>query len=231
MSCKALVVCVGVLILLIISSILPIFILYGDGLEATTAKRDNLLIAVLVPLLMTSFGSYIIFKLCANEDYKYSTCTFIVVLAVSVPVGWIFGLSFAMIPDSCATLEECTSYCAGKREVYQANLKDSQNVKLVILHGKKIECGTCTCAYPNHTGDHTNSSESTTFDLDNIISTTTPSNTNHSRKADDVGKGFATTEGVNLPKSNGTIPWTSAIVPSVLLYIYYVILQRMYILD
>ncbi len=153
------------------ASLILIFILYGDGLEATTAKRDNLLIAVLVPLFMISVGSIVIFRNCVNEDYKYSpdAIVVLVVLAVSVPVGTIYGLSYAAIPDSCATLEECVSYCAGKREVYQAYLKDSQNVKLVISQDKVIECGSCTCSYPNHNrgANTTNSTEGVTHSKSN----------------------------------------------------------------
>ena len=42
------------------ASILPIFILYGDDLESTIAKRDNLLIAFLVPCI-TIVGCYLIY--------------------------------------------------------------------------------------------------------------------------------------------------------------------------
>ena len=179
MSCKAEVVCVGIIVMLAI--ILPIFILYGDGLEATDAKRNNLFITVLVPLFMTIIGCLTIFyivplilEICESGEYfKCLLIPIIVVLAVSIPVGWIYGLSFEGIPDSCATLNECQSYCSGKSEVYRANLTNIHNVKLVISQDKEIECGTwpCICpSYHNHTNTDNKNISSTlgTFNSEDV---------------------------------------------------------------
>ncbi len=140
--------------ILISASILPIFFLYGNGLEATSAKRDDLLIAFLVPFCMTIVGCYFIYGTCVDEDNEGCVCTsfiiFIIVLAVSIPVGYVYGLSFARIPDHCASMNECNSYCMKIRNDYHANLTDIQHVKFVITNKREHECGNCKCLCPSY---------------------------------------------------------------------------------
>ncbi len=160
--------------ILLLASILPIIIIYSDGLETTTAKKNNILIAVLVPLCMLIIGFFfLMLQLCDEGCGKYTCsvglgnlCLLITILAVSIPTGCIYGMSFKEIPNSCATLQECASYCSGIARVYQANLTDVKSVKLMIFHFEHIECGTCSCLCPS---DHIHKNESRYNDTLDVV--------------------------------------------------------------
>ena len=72
----------------------------------------------------------------------------VVILPVSIPVGYVYGLSFARIPHQCAYLDECNYYCMGIRNEYHANLTDVQQVKFVITHREEYECGYLQVSLP-----------------------------------------------------------------------------------
>ena len=146
----------GVAALVFILSILciiPIVIIYSDGLEATNAKRNSLLLVVLVTVLGTIIGGGISCLLC-TEPAKVKkiggACTLIIVLGVVIPIGCIYGLTFTGIPNSCASLEECDSYCTSISEDYEPKLVDAKKIKLMILNEEEHYCGKCTCACDYH---------------------------------------------------------------------------------
>ncbi len=64
--CKGETICVGIIVIILTASILPIFILYGDGLEVTTAKRNTLLVTFLVPLGAMVIGCFCMCGMCKN---------------------------------------------------------------------------------------------------------------------------------------------------------------------
>ncbi len=104
---------ITIFIILLLACLLPILIIYGS--EAETVKRNNLLIATLVPLMMTMIGilgySVTLWLLDWELDGKFGWLAILltgyVVLAVSVPVGQEFGIRFTSTPQSCATTDRC----------------------------------------------------------------------------------------------------------------------------
>ena len=86
------------------------FILSIYGSETETVKRDNLLIATSVPMLMTilgviaCYGTYVLD--CAGRHVIMSVICY-TVLAVSILVATEFGIRFASTPHACALKGEC----------------------------------------------------------------------------------------------------------------------------
>ncbi len=141
-------------LILLLACSLPILIKYSDGLEATNAKRNNLMVASLVPLGMTIIGFYLAtftIKKCISlektEETNNNWCRIIfviivIVLGISIPVGIVFGKRFASIPDSCATQHECQSYCTDRNVTFTGNLT---NIQYVDAIDGNFSCGTCYC--------------------------------------------------------------------------------------
>ena len=165
-SCKHVGVSIGTILLLLLACSLPIVLIYSDGLEATNIKRNNLLVAALIPLLMVIIGLSVgIWVPKIGHHQKWNTCqkfwwgaivvVVIIVLAISVPVGVVFGKRFASIPASCATRDECNSHCTDRNEHFhlRSSINDIQYVTLTYLGGSENSeyvCGKCLCICPQY---------------------------------------------------------------------------------
>ncbi len=108
----------GTTTILLLTCTMPILVVYSNNFEATTLKRNNLLIATLVPLAMTIIGLIVTCLLRIYTDtkgreakYRFFTIWF-TVLAISIPVGLEYGLRFSNVPPSChnSTDEYCSPY-------------------------------------------------------------------------------------------------------------------------
>ncbi len=113
---------IGTAIFILLACALPIDITYSDGSHAANAKRNTLLTAVLVPVVMTIFGLFVVIYTAiwfpkfawASDDYDIRKKVYwawlllfvvLIVSFVSVPVGVEFGTRFASVPDTCVTAE------------------------------------------------------------------------------------------------------------------------------
>ncbi len=106
-------------------------------------KRNHLLFATLLPLGATIFVFYVamlFIKFVVEPFWEWNDddnnccwpwCTiivlFVIVLAITVPVGVVSGIKFASIPSACATMEECHSFCSIGNETFYRNLTYAQD--------------------------------------------------------------------------------------------------------
>ncbi len=129
----------------IISSVLfavglveTVIFLTNSEFEAGVLKQKYLLIAILVPLSMVIIGStFCVFYLRYGTNCHIFTIflAVVVVLAVSLPVGIVFGMRAAKIDAFCAKPEECLMHCKTRRMDYTiANHYDADK-----------KCGKCEC--------------------------------------------------------------------------------------
>ncbi len=155
---------IGIILLLILACALPPVLKYSDGLEATNIKRNNLLVATLIPLVTTIVGFHLVIcisKTCLHSKWK--TCNrywwgtifvvFTIGLCIPIPVGVVFGKQFAAIPVSCASMDECASHCSDRNGHLQPNLTDIREVKLPKLgqiRKSDYMCGRCSCVCPEY---------------------------------------------------------------------------------
>ena len=156
---------IGITVILLVACTLLIIlaIVYSDDLDATNAKRNNLLLAIFGIVFVIIIGVLVIWKCNSYEDEDENGCDYFIkcgpisssVTILMVMVSLIAGCGFILhnsvvpIPDSCASHGECQAYCSGINVNLNSQLSDVKNVRLSVFHSAEQYCGTCSCICPS----------------------------------------------------------------------------------
>ncbi len=154
---------ITVILLVACTFLIILVIVYSDDLDATNAKRNNLLLAIFSIILVIIIGVLLIWKCNSYEDEDENGCNYFIkcgpisssvtILMVMVTLmagcGYILHNSVVSIPDSCASHGECQSYCSGVNADLISKLSDVKNVRLSVFYSTEHYCGKCSCICPS----------------------------------------------------------------------------------
>ncbi len=133
---------------LLSACILPIMTKYNS--DQTTVKRNNLLVATLVPLVITIIGYSIVIWIpfiVKRQNWNFGEIWWWVstlvraylVLAISIPVGLEFGLRFESTPSICGISDECPEHVGIQKDTIIA-LGVIAGLPSLLLIGWAIWC-------------------------------------------------------------------------------------------